>query len=300
MTKLIIGSNSRKLGERLSEFLNLDCIEAYINYFADGELRVQLAESLSGEDVIIVQSTSRPVNDTLMELLLLVDAAKRAGAGRVITLVPYLGYSRQNKSKHLNEPVSAQLVAKFLEAAGVDQLITVDLHSLTIEDFFNIEVQNIETNSLFADALKNKSNLMIVSPDAGGTERAQKLSQVLGTPFVVMNKIRNFDSTCSMGSISENVGGYNCILVDDIVDTGNTLCGAAELLMQHGALSVEAFVTHGVLSGLAVERIEKSALERITITETIGQKVLPSKFKVLDVVFLLGNRMKIHLEKNKK
>lgn len=297
MTKLIAGSNSQKLAKQISESLNLDFVEARINRFEDGEFRVQLANVLQGEDVLIVQSTSKPVNDNLMELLLLIDAAKHAGVNRVITVMPYFGYGRQNRSASLKEPISARLVAKLLEAAGVDRLITVDLHAQNIEDFFSIPMQNVETTPLFADFLKNRQNLMIVSPDAGSRIRAQNLSKALEYSFAVMHKSRKSDATCQMGELSADVAGYHCILVDDIIDTGNTLCGAAEFLMKQGALSVEAIVTHAVLSGQAIERIEKSILKRISVTQTIEHQVLPPKFHPLNVALLLADKIKILFEK---
>ncbi|MEI7493496.1 MAG: ribose-phosphate diphosphokinase [Alphaproteobacteria bacterium] len=292
MTKIIAGSSSKKLAQQLSTNLNIAQVEAFIERFEDEELRVQLADGVHEEDVIIVQSTSKPANDHLMELLLLVDAAKRSGARRVIALVPYFGYSRQDRPSYAFGPISARLVATLIEAAGVDHLITLDLHSQQAEGFFQIGVQNIETLTLFADLLKSQPNLMVVSPDIGGMIRARKLSSLLGVDLAVINKIRTTHNTCQMGEIIGNVAGKNCVLVDDIVDTGGTLCKAAALLMQHGALSVEAIATHAVLSGQAVANIEASVIKKITVTGTIEQTQLPAKFAVADISVLLGKNLK--------
>ena len=292
MTKIIAGSSSKKLAQQLSTSLNIAQVEAFIERFEDEELRVQLADGVHEEDVIIVQSTSKPANDHLMELLLLVDAAKRSGARRVIALMPYFGYSRQDRPSYAFGPISARLVATLIEAAGVDHLITLDLHSQQAEGFFQIGVQNIETLTLFAGLLKGQPNLMVVSPDIGGMIRARKLSSLLGVDLAVINKIRTTHNTCQMGEIIGNVAGKNCVLVDDIVDTGVTLCKAAALLMQHGALSVEAIATHAVLSGQAVANIEASVIKNITVTGTIEQTQLPAKFTVADISVLLGKSLK--------
>jgi ribose-phosphate pyrophosphokinase len=183
------------------------------------------------------------------------------------------------------------LVATLIEAAGVDHLITLDLHSQQAEGFFQIGVQNIETLALFADLLKSQSNLMVVSPDIGGMIRARKLSSLLEVDLAVINKIRTTHNTCQMGEIIGNVAGKNCVLVDDIVDTGGTLCKAAALLMQHGALSVEAIATHAVLSGQAVANIEASVIKKITVTGTIEQTQLPAKFAIADISVLLGKSL---------
>lgn len=291
MTKLIIGSNSRNLGKKLYEHLKLEVVKTQVTRFEDGELRVRLEGSLERENVLIVQSTSKPAHDSLMELLLLVDAAKNAGARSITALIPYFGYSRQNNDKILNEPVSARLVAKLLEAAGIDRLVTLDLHAKNIEDFFTIDVHNVETTNLFADFLREKSNLMIVSPDEGGKERAKKLAGLLDVPYAVITKTRNTNGTCKMETISAEVKNYNCVLVDDIVNTGNTLCKAAEMLIERGALSVNAFVTHAVLSESAVELLDNSPLEQISVTETIEQRSLPLKFKILDIAYLLNDSL---------
>ncbi len=292
MTKIIAGRASKHLATRLCKDLGLHQIEAFVECYQDQELRVQLAESTYDDDIIIVQSTSKPANDNLMELLLLVDAAKRSGAKRIVTCVPYFGYSRQDHSSYAFGPISTSLVASLLEAAGVDHLITIDLHSQQAKRFFKIGVQNIDSTSLFADLLKGRQNLMIVSPDSGGIIRAQKLSDLLNIGCAVINKIRKSHNICQMVEIIGDVAGYSCIIVDDIVDTGNTICKAAELLIQKGAISVEVFVTHGVLSGAALANINNSAITKITVTNSIEQTDLGQKFSLVDIVPLLVTALK--------
>lgn len=292
MTKIISGTSSKKLAKQLSENLNIAQIEAFVECFEDGELRVQLASSVDKEDVLIVQSTSKPVNDHLMELLLFVDAAKRSGARQVIALIPYFGYSRQDQLSYNFGPISARLVATLIEAAGVDYLITVDLHSPQTEEFFKINVQNIETTTLVAGLLEDKSNLMIVSPDLGGVFRARKISDILGVDMAVISKIREASNTCLMNEIIGDVTGKNCVLVDDIIDTGETLCKASELIIQRNSLSVEALVTHGVLSKKALANLEKSEIKKVTITNTIERINLVDKLTIVDIAPLLMSALR--------
>ena len=292
MTKIIAGRASLKLAIQICQKLRLSQIEALIEHFQDKELRIQLADNVYAEDVVIVQSTSQPANDHLMELLLLVDAAKRSGARKVIACVPYFGYSRQDKQFYNFEPVSAHLVATMLEAAGVNNLITIDLHSKKIKDFFKINVQNIETTNLFANILKNKPNLIVVSPDIGGIIRSHKLSDKLGVGLAITNKIRKVHNTCKIDEIIGNVLDFHCVIVDDIIDTGDTLCQTTELLIKKGALSVEAIATHAVLSGNAINNLKNSAISKIIVTNTIQQTNLPEKFEVVDVTNLLSNHIR--------
>jgi ribose-phosphate pyrophosphokinase len=292
MAKIIAGSACSQLVNTLCQNLDIAKIDTYIERYQDQELRVQLSEGAYNEDVIIVQSTSKPANDHLMELFLLVDAAKRSGARQVIAVLPYFGYSRQDRPSYAYGPISARLVANLLEASKVDHLITIDLHSPQIEGFFKINVQNIETTTLFASSLKDKPNLTIVSPDIGGLIRARKLSGLLNTNLAVISKIRKNYNTCEMDGIMGDVSGAHCVLIDDIVDTGNTLCQAAELLMKNGALSVEAFATHAVLSEQAINNISNSTIDKMVVTNSISQSNLGPKFKVIDIAALLAENLK--------
>lgn len=287
MAKIIGGSSNKTLLQDLNKVLGFDFIDAKIERFADQELRIELQSSLYNENVLIVQSTSCPANDHLMELLLLVDAVKRLGAKKIVALIPYFGYSRQDRRSYDFSPISASLVANILESSGVDHLITFDLHSKQLEGFFNIGVQNIDPLELFASFIKEKNNVAIVSPDVGGMVRARKLGSILSVEIAVINKIRKNYNECSMNEIIGDVKGKNCVLVDDIVDTGNTLCKAAELVIKNGALSVEVFVSHAVLSKDAMDKLEKAHIKKIITTKTIEQKKLPSKFVVIDIVPIL-------------
>lgn len=291
MTKIISGTSSKELAIQLSKNLSIPLVEAFVNHFEDKELQIQLTGAVHGENVLIVQSTSKPVNDRLMELLLLADTAKRLGARRVRALVPYLGYSRQDQPSCNFGPISAQLAATLIEASGIDSLITFSLHSQRTEKFFKIDLKNIEPTTLFAELLNNFVNPIIVSPDKGGKDRAYKLSHSLGVNLVIMDKVRKSHNIYQIDEIIEEVVGKHCVLVDDIVDTGQTLCKAAELLIQHGALSVEAMVTHAVLSRKAIDSIEKSPLKKITVTNSIKHAYLPNKFRVIDITPLLTDTL---------
>ena len=292
MAKIIAGSNGHQLAKYFSQTLKIEYTDAHINRFADQELRIEIPMDLGGQEVIIVQSTSQPANDHLMELLLLIDAAKNAGAKRVIAVVPYFGYSRQDHLSYQGAPISAKLVARLLETAGVDCLITLDLHAKQVENFFTITVHNVDTVALFASNLEERKNLVIISPDIGGIERAQLLSHHLGVSFALINKSRQRYNICHMNQVLGNISNKNCIIIDDIVDTGGTLCKAADLLIQQGALRVEAVVTHGVLSGDAVDNIMASGLSNIAITNSITHPRLPDHFVVVDVAPLLENKLK--------
>lgn len=284
MTKIISGNSSKKLARDLSEYLGMEYLDAQIERFADQELRVQLAKHIHRDDAIIVQSTCRPANDHLMELLLLVDAAKRAGANKVTALIPYFGYSRQDRVSYEWGPVSARLVATLLEASGVDHIITLDLHSHETEGFFKIGVQNIDPTPLFVAAINKPSNLVVVSPDVGGFIRAKRLSESLDADLATINKSRSKHNKCQMDSVIGDVAGKNCLIVDDIADTGETLCKAATLLKENGAANIDAIVTHPVLSGDAAGKLDKAPLGKIITTNSIPQNSLPPKFIIIDII----------------
>lgn len=289
MAKIMAGNSIKVLARALSQYLDLEYLEAQLERFADEELRVQLATPLYEEDVIIVQSTCKPANDHLMELLLLVDAAKRAGARRVVALIPYFGYSRQDRPSYEWGPISSRLIATLLEASGVDHLITLDLHSKQSEGFFKIAVQNIDPIALFVEHIKKSSDLVVVSPDVGGLIRAQKLAESLRCDIAIINKSRKTYNSCQMSHhIIGVVKGKSCIIIDDIVDTGTTLCNAARLLKEKGALRVEVIVTHAVLSGESILKLEQAPIEKIMTTDSIEQKFLPSYFHIIDIVPALG------------
>lgn len=287
MAKIIAGSSSVILAKQISSDLKIDIINSYTEKFQDEELRIQLEHGVYEEDVIIVQSTSRPANDHLMELLLLVDAAKRSGARRVIAIVPYFGYSRQDRLSYPFGPISSRLVANLLEASGVNHLITVELHSQQSEGFFKIGVQNLTTTPIFADILKSRQNTVIVSPDIGGIVRARSLSSILGFELAIINKTRKYPNTCETNNLIGNVQNKNCILIDDIIDTGETLCKAAQLLIDNGALAVEAIATHGVISSDAIENIQNSPIKKLTITNTIENVHISNKIVSINITSIL-------------
>lgn len=291
MTKIIAGNSSKKLAHGLSEYLGMEYLDAQIERFADQELRVQLAKHMHKDDAIIVQSTCKPANEHLMELLLLVDAAKRAGAREVTALIPYFGYSRQDRASYEWGPVSARLVATLLEASGVDHIITLDLHSHETEGFFKIGVQNIDPIPLFAAAVKKSANLVVVSPDVGGFMRAKRLAESLDADLATINKSRSKHNQCQMDSIIGEVTGRDCLIVDDIADTGETICKAAALLKDNGALKVDAIVTHPVLSGDAVHKLDNAPLGQIITTNSIEQGALPAKFTVVDIIPVIAGAM---------
>ncbi len=284
--KILAGLSHKKLARCLAEELNCKYVETYITTFDDAETRVEILEDMHKCDVVIVQSTSRPANNHLMELLLLVDTVKRAGASQVTAVIPYFGYSRQDRRSCSFTPVSSRLVANMLEVAGVDNVITVDLHSQQLEGFFKIPVQNLDPISLFAPIIKTYNNSIIVSPDVGGFVRVRDVNRLFNMNIAVINKSRDIKSSndkCQMSEIIGNVSGKHCILIDDIVDSGETLCKGAKLLMEVGALSVNAFITHPVLSRMSKENIQNSDVMNVYITDTIETTDLPSKFHVISV-----------------
>ncbi|MCC8398825.1 MAG: ribose-phosphate diphosphokinase [Rickettsia endosymbiont of Labidopullus appendiculatus] len=281
--KILAGLNHKKLARYLANELNGQYVETYITTFDDSETKVQILEDVQGCDVVIVQSTSRPTNNHLMELLLLVDTVKRAGASQVIAVIPYFGYSRQDRRYDSFSSVPARLVANMLEVAGVDRIITVDLHSQQLEGFFKIAVQNLDPISLFAPIIEAYSNSIIVSPDIGGFVRVGAVNKIFNINMAVINKSRDSNDQCQMSEIIGNVSGKHCLLIDDIVDSGETICKGAKLLMEVGALSVSAFITHPVLSGASKENIENSDIMNVYVTDTIETSDLPSKFHVISV-----------------
>ncbi|ETZ07751.1 ribose-phosphate pyrophosphokinase [Holospora obtusa F1] len=293
MTKIICGTNCKKIAYSLSACLNIECVEAIVTRFADQELRVQLPYCLYEEDVIIVQSTCNPANDHLIELLLLIDAVRRAGSRRVVSIIPYFGYSRQDRPVYEWGPISARLVATMLEAAGADHLITLDLHSKQVEGFFKIGVQNVDLSKFFALHLKNFQEIVVVSPDVGGLVRARKLAEILKADLAIINKTRNNHNFCEMSTIVGNVFEKNCLIIDDIIDTGETLCKAAFLLKQHNAKSVQVVASHAVLSFQAKQKLIEAPIDTIFVTNSISQNLNHERFTVLDITPILAETVKI-------
>jgi ribose-phosphate pyrophosphokinase len=295
MLQIISGSNSLNIAEKLAESLECSLIKHCKQNFPDQELKIKLHPSINQNDAVIVQSTSKPANDTLIELLLLADAVKRTPAKQIIAVVPYFGYSRQDKILCDFEPLSAELIAKLIELSGINSLITVDLHSPKIQQFFKIKTINLSAVELFAEKIKNQKNIIVIAPDCGSKTRATQLSNLLHTDMAAIHKIRNANNHCSMTEISQNVQGKNCIIIDDIIDTGETLCLATDLLIQKGAASVTAVVTHAVLSEGAIDRIENSNISSIIVTNSIHHNSLPGKFEIIDITSILQKGIEIML-----
>ncbi|MFH1663887.1 MAG: ribose-phosphate pyrophosphokinase [archaeon] len=291
--KVFSGTSNPILSENIASFIGKSLGEIKISKFSDGEINLEIDESVRGHDVYFIQSTCFPTNETLMELLLFLDAAKRASAQRITAVIPYYGYARQDRKSSPRTPISAKLVADLISVAGASRVLAVDLHAAQIQGFFNIQLDNLTTKLLAADHIKakNLSKLSIVSPDIGGVRRARDLSKMLDANLVIVDKYREKPNKSQVMHLIGNFKGKNCILVDDIIDTAGTVCAAAEELKKKGALSVRAYVTHAVLSGNAVERINKSAIEEIVVTDSIplnGKAAKCKKIKVLPIAELLA------------
>ena len=272
--KLLTGSANPTLASEISEVLDIPLCDAAIDQFSDGEIRVRIRETVRGSDVFVIQPTCPPVNDTLMELLIMIDAARRASARRITAVVPYYGYSRQDRKHTGRVPISARLVANLIETAGADRVLTMDLHAGQIQGFFNIPVDNLICDWIFADhaqrTFDNLGDFVIVSPDAGGAVRARQVAEKLDLPLAILEKRRTSDgSDVDVMNVIGDVAGMHCLLIDDILSTAGTLIKGARTLMSREATEVFAFCTHGVFSGDALESLRGSPLKRVVVTNTI-------------------------------
>lgn len=272
----ILSCNSNKdLATKISSKLGVELVKSNIQRFKDHEVFVEIHENVRGNDVFVIQSTSYPANDNLMELLITIDALKRASAGRITAVIPYFGYARQDRRVGPRSPISAKLVADLITTAGADRVLTLDLHAGQVEGFFDIPVDNLQAMPVLIDDIArnfNKDNLLIISPDVGGVVRARNYASKLDTDLAIVDKRRAKAGISEVMNIIGDVSGKECIIVDDIVDSAGTLCNAAEALIAKGALSVSAYITHGVLSEGAIGRVEKSKLQNLVITDSI-QKI---------------------------
>jgi ribose-phosphate pyrophosphokinase len=292
--KLVAGNSNRALAEAIAAYLELPLGQCTVRRFADMEIFVEIQENVRGQDVFIVQSTSFPTNDHLMELLIIIDAMRRSSARRITAVIPYFGYARQDRRASGRTPISAKLVSNLITHAGADRVLTLDLHAGQIQGFFDIPTDNLFSAPLMAADIKkrlNNGNLMVVSPDVGGVVRARALAKRIDAPLAIVDKRRERPGESEVMNIIGDVTGRSCILVDDIVDSGGTLCNAAEALLEKGAKEVFAYITHGVLSGGAVARIASSKLKELVITDSI----LPTEavkvarnIRVLSIADLLG------------
>ncbi len=271
--KVLAGNSNRPLAEAIAAYLNVPLTKASIRRFSDQEVFVEVQENVRGEDVFVIQSTSFPANDNLMELLVCMDALRRASARRITAVIPYFGYARQDRKQGPRTPISAKLVANLIARAGADRVLTIDLHAGQIQGFFDIPLDHLYGAPVFAKDIKehyDNQRLMIISPDVGGVVRARATAKRLDANLAIVDKRREREGVSEVMNIIGDVSGRHCILVDDIVDSAGTLCTAAEALREVGAESVSAYVTHAVLSGGAVARVASSALEALVTTDSIG------------------------------
>ncbi len=292
--KLLCGNSNRPLAEAIAGYLSSELTNAKVQRFADMEVWVEINENVRGEDVFVIQSTSYPANDNLMELLVCLDALKRASAKRVTCVMPYFGYARQDRKVGPRTPISAKLVANLLTSAGADRVLTLDLHAAQIQGFFDIPVDNLYAAPLFAKDIENRfgsDEIMVISPDVGGVARARQIAKRLECGLAIVDKRRERAGVSEVMNVIGEVEGYRCILVDDMVDSGGTLCNAAQALLDKGAKSVLAYISHGVLSGGAVSRVAASALEELVITDSIRATEavrVTSKIRELTIAPLIG------------
>ena len=270
--KILACNSNRPLAEAISAYLNLPLTKASIRRYSDMEVFVEIQENVRGEDVFVIQSTSFPANDNLMELLVTLDALRRGSARRVTAVIPYFGYARQDRKSGPRTPISAKLVANLITEAGADRVLTMDLHAGQIQGFFDIPTDNLYAEPVLAKDIQDRENgadLVIVSPDVGGVVRARALAKRLDGDLAIIDKRRERAGVSEVMNIIGDVEGRRCILVDDIVDSAGTLCNAAVALMEQGAEAVSAYVTHGVLSGGAVARVSSSPMDRLCVTDSI-------------------------------
>ncbi|KQU51704.1 phosphoribosylpyrophosphate synthetase [Bosea sp. Leaf344] len=270
--KVVAGNSNRPLAEAICAHLGIPLAKASVRRFADMEVFVEIQENVRGQDVFVIQSTSFPTNDHLMELLIITDALRRSSARRITAVIPYFGYARQDRRASGRTPISAKLVANLITHAGVDRVLTLDLHAGQIQGFFDIPTDNLFGAPLMARDIKDRldwRNAMVVSPDVGGVVRARALAKRIDAPLAIVDKRRDRPGESEVMNIIGSVEGRSCILLDDIVDSGGTLCNAAEALLEQGAREVFAYITHGVLSGGAVARIANSKLKELVITDSI-------------------------------
>jgi ribose-phosphate pyrophosphokinase len=270
--KILACNSNRPLAEAIAEYLTMSLTKASIRRFSDMEIFVEISENVRGEDVFVVQSTCSPTNDNLMELLVTLDALRRGSARRITAVIPYFGYARQDRKSGPRTPISAKLVANLITTAGADRVVTLDLHSGQIQGFFDIPLDNLYSAPVFTNDIRARyigDDVMVVSPDVGGVVRARAIAKRIDADLAIIDKRRERAGVSEVMNIIGEVKGRRCIMVDDIVDSAGTLCNAAEALMKHGATSVSAYVTHGVLSGGAVARVTSSPLEELVITDSI-------------------------------
>lgn len=278
--KLISGNANRELAKTIAKRMSMHrgmkvgLVDARVERFNDQEIFVEVYENVRGEDMFIVQPTSKPANDNLMELLIIADALRRSSAARITAVIPYFGYARQDRRTKARTPISAKLVANLIAEGGVERVLTMDLHAAQIQGFFDIPVDNLYASPIFALDILHQfegkvDDVMVISPDVGGVARARELATRIGAPLAIVDKRREKPGEVAEMTVIGNVEGKRCLIVDDMCDTAGTLCKAAEVLLEHGATEVHAYITHGVMSGPAVERVSKSVMKSLVLTDTI-------------------------------
>ena len=296
--KLFSGNAHKELADEVAVYLNKPVGDAVITHFSDGEIDVQIKENVRGHDVFVIQPTSTPVNDNIMELLLMVDALKRASAKRITAVMPYYGYARQDRKVQPRVPISAKLIADLITAAGTSRILTMDLHAAQIQGFFNIPVDNLYASPVLLDYVRQKysnKNLVIVSPDAGGVERARSFARRLQCSIAIIDKRREAANVSETMNVIGNVQDSDTIILDDMIDTGGTIVQAAAALKDKGAHKVVAACTHAVLSGSSIDKVNASQLEELIVTNTIpfdSKKEKCKKLTVLSIAPLLGEAIK--------
>jgi len=297
--KLMSGNSNLPLATAIADYLGISLTDASVKRFADDEIFIEIHENVRGEDVFVVQSTSHPANDNLMELLISIDALRRASAKRITAVIPYFGYARQDRKPGPRTPISAKLVANLITEAGADRVLTVDLHAGQIQGFFDIPTDNLFGAPVISEDIKSRhgdKDIIIVSPDVGGVVRARALAKRLdNAPLAIVDKRRERAGVSEVMNIIGDVEGRFCVMIDDIADSAGTLCNAADALIAAGATDVAAYITHGVLSGKAVERVNNSSLRKLIITDTIRtpQSALDSdKIRILPIAPLMGEAIK--------
>jgi len=296
--KILTGNSNKHLSQKISKFLKNRLVNSNIRKFADGEIYIEINENIRGNSIFLIQSVSSPANDNLMELLLSIDALKRSSAKNITAVIPYFGYARQDRKVVPRTSISAKLVSNLIAKAGADRVVTVDLHSGQIQGFFDIPVDNLFATPIFARHIKKKlkkNNVICVAPDVGGTARARALGKLLNVDLAIVDKRRPAPGKSEVMNVIGNVKNKTCILVDDIIDSGGTIVNAASELKKRGAKDVHVYVTHGVLSGNAVEKIKKSSIKNLVVTDTIDNSTKVKKAKnieVLTISNLVGEAIK--------
>lgn len=299
--KLFSGNSNPKLANAIAKKLNTELGDIEVNAFSDGEINVHIAETVRGKDLFIIQSTCAPVNNNLMELLIMIDAAKRASAGRITAVVPYFGYARQDRKARSRDPITAKLVANMLTAAGADRVLTMDLHADQIQGFFDIPVDNLLGGPTLYSYFAKKGNIdVVVAPDLGSVKRSRKVAEKLGVPIAIIDKRRPKANVMEVMNIIGDVEGKRCLMIDDMIDTAGTICQGAQALKDAGALEVYAGCTHAVLSGPAIERLKNSAITKLAMLDTIAlpEEKMLDKFEVLTVADLFAAAIEnVYLDK---